>query len=74
MRSAVCTVHGSTIEVSAQKVIDVIRASLAGEPSMYMILKYQQALIFSQVFPIVRKPYFSIGKLSLFSVVAFSLI
>jgi len=35
---------------------DVIGASLAGEPSMTWFLKYQPALIFSQVFPIFRNP------------------
>jgi len=49
-----CTVVGSTIEVSAQKAIDVIGWQVSHQCTWF--LKYQQALIFSQVFPIFRNP------------------
>src|ERR1700683_1956231 len=51
----VCTVHGSTIEVSAQKAIDVIGASLAGEPSMYMIFEISTGSYLLTALPCFQK-------------------
>lgn len=68
-----CTVHGSAIEVSGYKAIDAIRASLAGEPS-YMIFEISKVYYLLTGLPHFLKSFrFHVGKLSLFSNVAFSL-